>query len=88
MLVSTTLRVVGAVGGGYAVTALAVTTAGAVLARLGMARPDAVVTAAMLGFIVYLLLLLWGFAVRSPVRLWLSLAGSAALLMAVRHLFT
>ena len=88
MIVSTTLRVLGAVGGGYTVTALAVTTAGAVLARLGMARSDAVVTAAMLGFIVYLLLLLWGFAVRSPARLWLSLAGSAALLMALRHLFT
>ncbi|MGK5024763.1 iron transporter [Janthinobacterium sp. RB2R34] len=88
MIASTTLRVVGAIGGGYAVTALAVTTAGAVLAHLGMARSDAVVTAAMLGFVVYLLLLLWGFAVRSPARLWLTLAGSAALLMAVRHLLT
>lgn len=86
MILKTTLRVVGAVGGGYVVTALAVTTAGAVLARLGMARSDAVVTAAMLGFIVYLLLLLWGFAVRSPARLWLALTGGAALLMAVRHL--
>ena len=88
MIFSTTLRVIGAVAGGYIVTAVAVTTAGAVLARLGMARSDAVVTAAMLGFIVYLLLLLWGFAVRSPARLWLSLAGSAALLMALRHLAT
>ena len=88
MIASTILRVVGAVGGGYAVTALAVTTAGAVLARLGMARSDAVVTAAMLGFIVYLLLLLWAFAVRSPARLWLGLAGAAALRMALRHLLT
>ncbi len=88
MILKTTLRVIGAVAGGYIVTAMAVTTAGAMLARLGMARSDAVVTAAMLGFIVYLLLLLWGFAVRSPARLWLSLAGSAALLMALRHLFT
>lgn len=86
MMLGTTLRVAGAVAGGYLVTALAVTTAGAALARLGMARSDAVVTAAMLGFIVYLLLLLWGFAVRSLARLWLLLAGSAALLLAVRHL--
>ena len=86
MILKTTLRVVGAVGGGYVVTALAVTTAGAVLARLGMARSDAVVTAAMLGFIVYLLLLLWGFAVRSLTRMYLSLAGGAALLLAARYL--
>ena len=81
MILKTTLRVTGAVAGGYAVT-----TAGAALARLGMARSDAVVTAAMLGFIVYLLLLLWGFAVRSLARLWLALAGSAALLLAARYL--
>lgn len=86
MIVSTTLRVTGAVAGGYAVAALAVTTAGAALARLGMARSDAVVTAAMLGFIVYLLLLLWGFAVRSLTRMYLSLAGGAALLLAARYL--
>ena len=41
------LRVTGAVAGGYAVTALGVTAAGAVLARLGMARSEAVVLAAM-----------------------------------------
>ena len=86
MIVSTTLRVTGAVAGGYAVATLAVTTAGAALARLGMARSDAVVTAAMLGFIVYLLLLLWGFAVRSLTRMYLSLAGGAALLLAARYL--
>lgn len=86
MIVSMTLRVTGAVAGGYAVAALAVTTAGAALARLGMARSDAVVTAAMLGFIVYLLLLLWGFAVRSLTRMYLSLAGGAALLLAARYL--
>ena len=82
------LRVTGAVAGGYAVTALGVTTAGAVLARLGMARSEAVVLAAMLGFIVYLLLLLWGFSVPSLARLWLRLGASAAVLAILLYLIT
>lgn len=73
-----TLRVLGAVGGGYGVSALAVVTAGAVLARLGMARSEAVMLSAMLGFLAYLGLLLWAFSVRSTARLWLVLLGSAA----------
>jgi len=72
------LRLLGAVFGGYALTALTVAVAGAVLARLGMARSDAVVLAAMLGFIVYLVLLLWAFSVKSETRLWLVLAAGAA----------
>lgn len=72
------LRLLGAVFGGYALTALAVAAAGAVLARLGMVRSEAVVLAAMLGFVVYLVLLLWAFSVKSVVRLWLALAASAA----------
>lgn len=72
------MRVLGAVFGGYALTALAVAAAGAAMARLGMARSDAVVLAAMLGFVAYLALLLWGFSVKSTTRLWLALAGGAA----------
>ena len=71
------LRVLGAVFGGYALTALSVTWAGAVMVRLGMARGEAVVLAAMLGFVVYLALLLWAFSVRNVARLWGMLAGSA-----------
>lgn len=72
------MRVLGAVFGGYALTALTVAAAAALLARLGMARAEAVVLAAMLGFVAYLLLLLWGFSVRSVTRLWLALAAGAA----------
>lgn len=72
------LRLLGAVFGGYALTALTVAAAGAVLVRLGMARSDAVVLAAMLGFVVYLALLLWAFSVKSTAHLWLAMMGSAA----------
>lgn len=71
------LRLLGAVFGGYALTALTVAAAGAILARLGMARSDAVVLAAMLGFVVYLGLLLWAFSAKSAVRLWLGMIGGA-----------
>lgn len=74
------LRVLGAVAGGYAVTALAVAVAGAALARAGMARSEAVVLAAMLGFLAYLALLLWAFHVARVGRLWAALAGAAAAL--------
>lgn len=74
------LHLLGVVAGGYAVTALAVAALGALMARLGMARSEAVTLAAMLGFVVYLVLLLWGFSVTSVTRLWLALAGGAAAL--------
>ena len=77
------LRVLGAIGGGYALTVI---TAAAVLARLGMVRSEAVVLAAMLGFIFYLVLLLWAFSVKSTARLWLTLAGVAAVMAAVLQL--
>lgn len=74
------LRVLGAVAGGYALTALAVAALGAVMTQLGMARAEAVTLAAMLGFVIYLALLLWGFSAKSVARLWLTLAGGAAVL--------
>lgn len=74
------LRVLGAVAGGYALTALAVAALGAVMTQLGMARAEAVTLAAMLGFVLYLMLLLWSFSVKSGTRLWLTLAGGAAAL--------
>lgn len=74
------LRVLGAVFGGYALTALTVASAGAAMARLGMARSEAVVLAAMLGFVAYLALLLWAFSIRSVARLWGMLAGGATVM--------
>lgn len=79
------LRLLGAVFGGYALTALTVATAGAVMARLGMARSEAVVLAAMLGFAVYLTLLLWAFSVRNITRLWMAMAAGAATMAALLH---
>lgn len=55
------LRVLGALPGAYLLTALAVAGGAAALAWLGMQRSEAVVLAAMLGFVLYLLLVLWGF---------------------------
>jgi hypothetical protein len=80
-IVSLGLRVLGAVFGGYALTALAVSTAGAVMARLGLTRSEAVVLAAMAGFLIYLGLLLWAFSVQSLARLWAALLAWAVLLM-------
>lgn len=82
-IVRASLRVLGAVFGGYALTALMVAAAGAVMARLGMARSEAVVLAAMLGFLVYLALLLWGFSIAYVARLWATLALAAAALASV-----
>lgn len=71
-------RVLAAVVGGYAMAALAVSGASAGLSMLGMARAEAVVLCAMLGFVLYLLVLLWAFAER---RLWrvLTVLGASAL---------
>ena len=72
--------------GGYLLTALTVIAAGAVLARLGMARSEAVALSSMLGFVFYLALLLWAFSVRSIARLLLVLAAGTMMTTAVIHL--
>ncbi len=73
------LRIAGAVLGGYVFSAALVALLAAVLPLAGMARGEAAVSAAMLGFVLYLLVLLWAFSVRSLVRLWAVLAGGTAL---------
>lgn len=67
-------RVVLVIVGGYAAAAGFVAGAAVMLPVLGMARSEAVTLASMLGFIVYLGLLLWGFAER---RLWRLCGGIA-----------
>lgn len=79
-------HVVGAVAGGYLLTVLTVIAGGAVLARLGMARSEAVALSSMLGFVFYLALLVWAFSVRSAARLWIVLGTGAALMAAVIQL--
>lgn len=73
------LRLIAALPGGYAFTAALVALLAAALPLLGLARSEAVVSAAMLGFVLYLLVLLWAFSVRSLARLWAVLAGGTAL---------
>ncbi len=75
------LRLVAAVGGGYAVSAgLAALAAVGLPQVTSMARSEATVLSMMLAFVVYLVLLLWGFAERGLARLWLvlSITGVAA----------
>lgn len=72
-------RALAAVVGGYAASALAVAGAAAGLSRLGMARAEAVVLCAMLGFVFYLALVLWAFATRSLVRVTLTLGSPVPL---------
>jgi hypothetical protein len=73
------LRIIAAVPGGYLLCAALVGLTGAALAALGMARAEAVVLAAMLGFLQYLLVLLWAFSVRSVLRLWIVVTGGSGL---------
>ncbi|MGH8847398.1 MAG: iron uptake protein [Polaromonas sp.] len=73
------LRIAGAVLGGYVFSAALVALLAAGLPLAGLPRSEAAVSAAMLGFVLYLLVLLWAFSVRSLVRLWAVLAGGTAL---------
>ena len=70
------VRLVVAIGGGYAVSAgLAALAARALPATTAMPPREAVVLASMLAFLVYLGLLIWGFAEPSLARLCLILAA-------------
>jgi hypothetical protein len=73
------LRVTGALLVGYAFSAVLVALLAAALPLAGMVRSEAVVLAAMLGCVLYLLVLLWAFSVRSLARLWAVLAGGSVL---------
>lgn len=73
-------RVLAAVGAGYAFAAGAVALLAVALpAVAGMAHSEAVVLAAMLGFIIYLLVLLWAAVEPRLWRVWAGLLGGAAL---------
>lgn len=70
-------RLLAAVPLGYAFVALCVSALGALIAQAGMARADAVVLAAMLGFVLYLAWLVWVLAARSLLRVYAALAACA-----------
>jgi hypothetical protein len=81
---SVALRVLGAVFAGYAFSAALVALLALMLPLVGMPKSEAVVLASMLGFPIYLAVLIWAFSERRPWRIWLCLgAGTAiALLLA------
>jgi len=77
---SVVARLLGAVGAGYACTAALVALAAPTLSlAFGMARSEAVVLAALSGFLLYLVVLIWGFAERRLWRVWTVLLGGAVL---------
>lgn len=74
-----TSRVAAAILGGFALTtALAALSAVALPLAFGMQRSEAALLSAMLGFIVYLVLLLWAFSAPSLTRVWTVMAVGAA----------
>jgi hypothetical protein len=75
-----TLRVLGAVLGGYAFSAAFVALLALALPRVtGLPRSEAVLLASMLGFLVYLVALIWAFAERRLWRPWaVFIAGTAS----------
>lgn len=80
------LHVLGAVIGGYAFSA-ALVALGSVALPLatGLARSEAVLLSSMLGFVVYLVVLIWAFAERRLGRVWGVLAAGAALTFLLAH---
>ena len=77
--VSMVLRVLAAVFGGYIFAAGMVAVLAGVLCAAGMARSEASVTSALLGFPVYLVVALWAFSVSRLLRLGAVLASGTAI---------
>lgn len=73
-------RALAAIGGGYAVSALAVT---ALAICLPGREVDRVVSATLTGLVVYPCAVMWCFATRSAARAWLGLFAAGLLLGAV-----
>ena len=76
-------RVVGGVFGGYAFSAATVALLSVALAVFGMARSEAVILASMLGFLIYLGVLIWVFAEPRLQRVWTILVAGAVLAYAL-----
>lgn len=72
------VRVLTAVGGGYACTAAAVAVLAALLALAGIPREQAAVAAALSGFPLYLGVLLWSFTAPRLARVGTVLGATTA----------
>jgi hypothetical protein len=75
---SLSLRIFGAVLGGYAFSASAVALVSLALPHwLDLPRGEVAVGSGMFGFVLYLGILLWAFSERSVLRIWALLFGGA-----------
>lgn len=78
-------RVGAAILGSY-VLAWGFTALGSMLlVRSGVARSEAVMSATMLAFVVYLIAALWAFAARRVGYVWLVLAGGGSLMTVLAY---
>lgn len=79
----TTNRIIAAILGGYAFTwgfsVLGITS----LVALGIDFHEAETGLSLIAFLVFLGLFLWAFAAKSMIRVWLLLAGGAAIMMLI-----
>jgi len=67
------MRILTIIIGGYALSAVIVQFLALGLAKLGMLRSEAVVASALLAFLIYLVILLWAFAERRLLRIFMML---------------
>ena len=67
------MRILTIIIGGYALSAVIVQFLALGLAKLGMLRSEAVVASALLAFLIYLVILLWAFAERRLLRIFMVL---------------
>ncbi|MEM9989718.1 MAG: hypothetical protein AAF723_09395 [Pseudomonadota bacterium] len=81
-------RCVSVVVGGYALTGGIVVLVSALLHGLGMNLADAVLLTMMLGFPLYVALVIWGFAMRDHWRSSLIFLGLASVSMPLAIIFT
>lgn len=74
-----TARVLAAVVGAYAVTAGAAALTGvSLVVGAGLGRSDALIVGSVLGYLLFACLMLWCFAERRLVRVWVILVVAAA----------
>jgi hypothetical protein len=81
----TIARLIAAVPLGYFLIADMVAVLGAVIALAGMSRSEAVVLAAMCGFILYLVWLIWAFSERCLLRLYVVVLAGLSLSFLLLH---
>lgn len=77
------LRVLAAIGGGYGIAALATIV---LSVSLPMARSEAVLTSTMASFGIYAGAIVWAFAARRVLQVYMGMAAVAALLFLVHFI--